>query len=282
MYKVYKVVKDFFANLNKHHISEYTAQCAYYTILSFIPFLILIVTLVQYTGISQASLLSIIQNIIPETMSDAAFSILQEVYSKSVGTISISAIFVLWTAMKGFYALSKGLHSIYETDKDYSYLRIRLKSFITTILLAVSIILVLIVSVFGDTILEFTQLNFKISEQIENIFHISKIGIFALIFVVILFMYRFIPGHKQGFKKQLPGAIVATLGWYVISLFFSIYLDTFKGFSVMYGSLTTIVLAMMWVYFCMYSILIGAEVNNFRKVEEVYCKEEKLNLKKLT
>ena len=140
----------------------------------------------------------------------------------------------------------------------------------------------LIVSVFGDTILEFTQLNFKISEQIESIFHISKIGIFALIFVVILFMYRFIPGHKQGFKKQLPGAIVATLGWYVISLFFSIYLDTFKGFSVMYGSLTTIVLAMMWVYFCMYSILIGAEVNNFRKVEEVYCKEEKLNLKKLT
>lgn len=282
MYKIYNTVKDFFANLNKHHISEYTAQCAYYTILSFIPFLILIVTLVQYTGITQASLLSIIQNIIPETMSDAAFSILQEVYSKSVGTISISAIFVLWTAMKGFYALSKGLHSIYETDKDYSYLRIRLKSFITTILLAVSIILVLIVSVFGDTILEFSQLNFKISEQIESIFHISKIGIFALIFVVILFMYRFIPGHKQGFKKQLPGAIVATLGWYVISLFFSIYLDTFKGFSVMYGSLTTIVLAMMWVYFCMYSILIGAEVNNFRKVEEVYCKEEKLNLKKLT
>ena len=91
MYKVYNTIKDFFASLSRHHISEYTAQCAYYTILSFIPFLILIVTLVQYTGISQASLLSIIQNIIPETMSDDAFSILQEVYSKSVGTISISA-----------------------------------------------------------------------------------------------------------------------------------------------------------------------------------------------
>ena len=265
MYKVYNTVKDFFANLNKHHISEYTAQCAYYTILSFIPFLILIVTLVQYTGISQQSLLSIIQSIIPETMSDEAFNILQEVYSKSVGTISISAIFVLWSAMKGFYALSKGLHSVYETDKDYSYLRIRLKSFITTISLAVSIILVLLFSVFGDTILEFSK--FKITQQIENILQISKIGIFAIIFIVILCMYRFIPGHKQGFKKQLPGAIVATLGWYVISLFFSIYLDTFKGFSIMYGSLTTIVLAMMWVYFSMYIILLGAEVNNFKKIE---------------
>jgi len=273
--KIYNNIKSFFSNLSKHHISEYTAQCAYYTILSFIPFLILIVTLVQYTGISQQSLLSIIQSIIPETMSDEAFNILQEVYSKSVGTISISAIFVLWSAMKGFYALSKGLHNIYETDKDYSYLRIRLKSFITTISLAVSIILVLLFSVFGDTILEFSR--FKITQQIENILQISKIGIFALIFIVILCMYRFIPGHKQGFKKQLPGTIVATLGWYVISLFFSIYLDTFKGFSIMYGSLTTIVLAMMWVYFSMYIILLGAEVNNLKKDEKSSEKVKKYN-----
>lgn len=274
MNKIYTNIKNFLTSLNKHHISEYTAQCAYYTILSFIPFLIFIVTLVQYTGISKESLLEIIQNIVPETMADSVFGVLQEVYSKSVGTISISAIFVIWSARKGFYALSKGLHKIYETDKEYNFLHIQIKSFITTILLACVIILVLLISVFGNPILEFIQLKFKISEQIENIFHISKVGIYLLLFIVVLLMYRFIPGHKQGIKKQIPGAIIATLGWYVISLFFSIYIDTFKGFSVMYGSLTTIVLAMMWVYFCMYIILIGAEVNNFNKGENKdYSKE---------
>lgn len=262
---MYISIKDFFKNLNKHHISEYTAQCAYYTILSVIPFLILIVTLIQYTGISSNSLFSIIQSVVPATMSDAAFSIVQEVYSKSVGTISISAIFVLWSAMKGFYALSKGLCNVYETDKEHNYFNIRLRSFTSTILLAFAIFLVLVISVFGNSILEFTQLKFTISEQIVNIFKVTKIGIYLLLFIIILLMYRFVPGHKQSFKNQLPGAIVATLGWYMLSLFFSIYIDTFKGFSIMYGSLTTIVLAMMWVYFCMYSILIGAEVNNFRK-----------------
>ena len=55
----------------------------------------LIVTLIQYTGISQNTLVSIIQNVMPATMTDKTVGIIQEVYSKSVGTVSISAIFVL-------------------------------------------------------------------------------------------------------------------------------------------------------------------------------------------
>ena len=64
-------------------------------------------------------------------------------------------------------------------------------------------------------------------------------------------------------KKQVPGAVIASIGWIIISKIFSIYLSLFKGFSIMYGSLTTIILIMMWVYLCIYIILIGAEINNY-------------------
>ncbi len=260
---VWTNIKEFCTKMGKHNISEYTAQCAYYTVLSFIPFIMLIVTLIQYSVISKDLFVSIIQNIIPATMADATIDIVQEVYSKSIGTISISAIFVLWSARRSFYALSKGLHNIYETDKEYNFLFLQIKSLILTVFLVLAIISVLVISVFGNSILGFIELKFSIPKNITSIFHLSKIGIYFILFLVILLMYRFVPGHKQGFKKQVPGAIIATLGWYIISLFFSIYLEAFKGFSVMYGSLTTIVLSMMWVYFCMYIILIGAEVNNF-------------------
>ena len=261
---VWSNIKNFFGRLDKHHISEYTAQCAYYTILSFIPFIMLIVTLIQYTGISQASLFSIIQEVIPETMAETTTSIIQEVYSKSVGTISISAIFVLWSAKRGFYALSKGLHKIYETDKDYNYFTMQIKSVIMTVFLVLVVVSVLFISVFGNSILDFLQVKYSISNNISSILHASKIGVYFILFIVLLLMYRFVPGHKRGLKMQIPGAIIGTIGWYAISFIFSIYLETFKGFSVMYGSLTTIVLAMMWVYFCMYTILIGAEINNFQ------------------
>ena len=81
---VWENIKRFFIKLDEHHISEYTAQCAYYTILSFIPFIMLIVTLIQYTGISQNTLNAVIQKLIPETMSDTTMGIIQEVYSKSI------------------------------------------------------------------------------------------------------------------------------------------------------------------------------------------------------
>lgn len=272
---VWENIKSFFKKLDNHHISEYTAQCAYYTILSFIPFIMLIVTLIQYTSISKESLFSIIQNVMPDTMSETTMGIIQEVYSKSVGTVSISAIFVLWSAKKGFYALSKGLHNIYETDKDNNFLRMQIKSLVLTVFFVLAIISVLVLSVFGNSLVDILESKYNISRGVLNIVHFSKIAIYFVLFNILLLIYKFVPGHKQKVKKQIPGAVVATIGWFTISSIFSVYLDTFKGFSVMYGSLTTIVLAMMWVYFCMYIILIGAVVNNFSINTEVNNSVEK-------
>jgi len=59
----------------------------------------------------------------------------------------------------------------------------------------------------------------------------------------------------------LMGAAFSAVGWMIVSWIFSVYLNIFKGFSSMYGSLTTIVLIMLWLYFCMYILLLGGEVN---------------------
>ena len=67
--------------------------------------------------------------------------------------------------------------------------------------------------------------------------------------------------RRDWFLDQLPGAMFTAVGWLVISWIFSVYLDIFKGFSSMYGSFTTIILIMLWMYFCMYCILLGGEMN---------------------
>ncbi len=231
---VWNNIKSFCEKLDNHHISEYTAQCAYYTVLSFIPFIMLIVTLIQYTYISKELLFSIIQNVMPDTMTDITMGIIQEVYSKSVGTVSISAIFVLWSAKRGFYALSKGLHNIYETDKENNFLKIQIKSLILTVFFVLAIISVLVLSVFGNSIVDILKYKYNISNNILNIVHFSKMAIYIVLFVILLLIYKFVPGHKQKIRKQIPGAIVASVGWFIISSIFSVYLETFKGFSIMY------------------------------------------------
>lgn len=262
--KIIKQINKFLTDVGKDHISEYSAQCAYYTILSFIPFVILIITLIQYTHINQDMLYDVISKIIPSSMNGFVIDIIKEVYSKSIGTISVSVIFMVWISEKGLYALIKGLHAIYNTDgeKGKSDLYLRGIAFLETILFIIIIAIGLVFLVFGASLKSILQQqigkfeNFGILSEI-----ITEIGFIFGTFVVFLFLYRFMPNHKVTFKSQVPGAIFGAISLNIISFIFSRYLDIFKGFSIMYGSLTTLMLIMMWTYFCFYFIFWGAELN---------------------
>ena len=255
-------------NSGEDHISEYSAQCSYYTILSFIPFLILLITLIQYTNIEQQTLFDVISKIIPSSMNEFVLGIVREVYSKSIGTISISIIFTLWSAGKGLFALTKGLHSVYNTDEDSekSVIYLRIMALIETIIFIVLIMVGLVLLVFGNSLKSIMQEHFGALENF-NVFSqiITEIGFILITFIIFLFLYRFMPKHKVTFKSQIPGAVFGSLALNVISFVFSKYLDIFKGFSITYGSLTTLMLVMMWTYSCFYSLFLGAELNKHLK-----------------
>lgn len=264
MQKVIKEVKYLMEKLNKNNIGEHAAGCAYYTILAFIPIIMLILTLTKYIGIDEEFLFLIFDEAIPSNiLNDAVMGIVREVYSKSVGTITISAIFILWSAGKGFFALCRGLNAAYEVEeKNNEFVKYRIRGIICTIIFILSVILTLLLLVFGNSINEILQEKFNIFSKVINLLLKSK-ALISIIFLSFIFsiMYKFIPKHKYKFKNQIIGAILAATLCNIISIFFSIYVNIFTGFSLMYGSLTTIVLAMMWVYWCMYSILLGATIN---------------------
>ena len=267
--KISKRMKQFniiLKNSGEDHISEYSAQCSYYTILSFIPFIILLITLIQYTNIQQQTLFDVISKIIPSSLNEFVIGIVREVYSKSIGTISISIIFTLWSAGKGLFALTKGLHSVYNTDEDNgkSVIYLRIMALIETIVFIVLIMLGMVLLVFGNSLKSIMQQHFGALENFSAFSQIAtELGFIFVTFVIFLFLYRFMPKHKVTFKSQIPGAIFGALALNIISFVFSKYLDIFKGFSITYGSLTTLMLVMMWTYSCFYSLFLGAELNKF-------------------
>ena len=84
-----KKIGVFFDKLNKDHINEYTAQCAYYTFLSFIPFIILLLSLIKYVNIEKDTLAYILEAILPSIMKNSILDIIQEMYSKSFEAVCI-------------------------------------------------------------------------------------------------------------------------------------------------------------------------------------------------
>ena len=257
--------------MKEDHVSESSAQCSYYTILSFIPFTILLITLIQYTGLAPQNLFDIISKIVPESMSEMVLGIIQEVYSKSIGTVSISIIFVIWSAGKGLFALNKGLRTVYKTDYDkkYSDLFLRVRTFFETILFIFLIVAGLVLLVFGNSLREILQNNLG---EIENYNLLSRIltdvGFVFATFIIFLLLYKYMPRRKATFKSQIYGAVFGAISLNVISYIFSKYLYIFKGFSLTYGSLTTLMLIMMWTYACFYTVFLGAELNKAIEIKK--------------
>ena len=130
----------------------------------------------------------------------------------------------------------------------------------------------LVILVFGSSIISTIQESFGLLKGYTLISKvITYIIALLIIFVMFLCIYKFVPGHKITMKSQIPGAIFGSITLNVVSFLFARYLDIFKGFSITYGSLTTLMLIMMWTYTCFYIIFLGAEINKFynmRKIEE--------------
>ena len=259
---IYQRITSITAGFNEDHVAAYAAQSAYFFMLCMIPIILLLLTMVQYTPVTKADVMTAVIQVFPSSVENLITSIVNQVYNQSTGVIPVTIVVALWSAGKGVLAMASGLNCIYRCRETRNYIVLRIRATFYTVLFIVVIILLLVLSVFGNT------LNLFIAEHIPFLRRVADQLIAARVFitptVLVIFslmLYRYLPNRRGRFRDQLPGAMFAAVGWMVISWVFSIYLDVFKGFSNMYGSLTTIVLIMLWMYFCMYCILLGGEMN---------------------
>lgn len=75
-------------------------------------------------------------------------------------------------------------------------------------------------------------------------------------------MYSFIPTIKKRPLEEIPGAFLASIGWYLFSELYSLYITYMTHYSYTYGSLTTFMLLLIWMYICILILFLGAEFNS--------------------
>ena len=196
--KYYKKIKD-------HEIAEFAAQSAFFTILSIIPFTIIFISLIKYINIDKSTLLFYAKEIIPDSFDDFSIGIIEEIYSKTFTTISISIAFTLWSASKGFTALMRGFHKIYELDpKNKIYFKFR--SLIFTVFMLLMFTITFLFLVWGSQIQTFFNsvcdgTNFQ--KVVNFIIRIRRYGISLIIFMYFMLVYKFVPQCKLKFKNQV-------------------------------------------------------------------------------
>ncbi|MDD3218992.1 MAG: YihY/virulence factor BrkB family protein [Lachnospiraceae bacterium] len=266
-------MKKFFQYITKHvmrfmnyvmndHLGAYATSSAYFLILSFIPFILLLMTSIQFTPLTKGFVSDVILSVTPNGFHSLLTGIINEVYSKSVAVVPITAILALWSSGKGLQAITNGLNVIYETREDRNYFIMRFRSILYTVMFIVVIMATLISLVFGNRIQSLLWTHLPLLAKITAwIINMRMMIVFFVLVVVFTCIFTIIPNHKLQFRTQIPGATFSAVAWLVCSYGFSVYIDSVDGASVMYGSLTAIVMIMLWLYFCMYLLLAGAEIN---------------------
>ena len=261
IWKIIKEAREFSTKCKKDKISAYSAQSAFFIILSIIPFLMLFSSLLRYTSITEEILLQVIQKVMPQYVAPFIVSLVREVYTNSMGLVSVSGIVAVWSAAKGVQYMADGLSSVNGLEETRNWLVLRFWAVIYTVIFIVAIVVTLVVLVFGNSLHNIVVRDFPWIGQFVAILDRCK-GMWMLLFLILFFdiIFAALPNRKLTLKSQLPGAVICAVAWYVFSFGLSIYVDYFNGFS-MYGSLTTIVLIMLWLYFCMYIMMMSAEFN---------------------
>ncbi len=262
MKMILKKIFDFIDRVGEDHVGAYAAQSAFFLVLSLIPIILLLLTLVQYTPVTKADVMSAAYEVFPATIRTTIVSIINEVYNQSRAMIPVTAVMAIWSAGRGTMAITTGLNCIHKQRETRNYLFVRVRAAFYTVLLVVAIVLSLLLLGFGNSISLLVNEHIPVIRYITDfIIEIRTIATICVLMIFSVFLYRFLPNRRGRLRNQLPGAIFTAFGWTLASFFISIYMDIFKGFSNMYGSLTTIVLIMLWFYFCMYILLIGGEIN---------------------
>ena len=260
--QIYQTITNITAGVSADHVGAYAAQTSYFFMLCMIPIILLLLTMVQYTPVTKADVMTAVIQVFPSSVDSLITSIVNQVYNQSTGVIPITIVVALWSAGKGVLAMTSGLNCVYKCNETRNYVFLRIRATIYTVMFIIVIIFLLVLSVFGNTLNLFIAEHIPIMLGVAEKLLETRIIITPIVLVAFsLMIYKFLPNRRDKFRYQLPGAMFSAVGWMIISWIFSVYLDVFKGFSSMYGSLTTIVLIMLWMYFCMYCILLGGELN---------------------
>ena len=251
----------FLKECKEDNISAYAAQAAFFILLAVIPFLMVFLSLLQFTPITESMLLTMYEEGLPSYISPFFISITDEVYSRSYGITAVSAVAAIWSASRGMHALTAGLNTVNDLEENRNWFVLRFWAFIYTVVFMLAIVFTLVVSVFGNSIrtlaLDYLPILRDVAVALSSFKGVLLFSILVIFFDVV---FTVLPNKKHNFASQLPGAILGAFAWNGISALLSIYIDYFNGFS-MYGSLTTVVLIMLWLYFCIYSTLLCAEFN---------------------
>lgn len=265
--ELYRFFRPLIRKINHDNIFAISGQSAFFLLLSLVPFSMFMVSVLQNLHIPVEQIERVFGLIFNEETTRYFSEFLGNV-RKDAGSISLITIFfTLWSAAQGIHAITNGVNRIHHTYENRNWFLLRLRAMFYTVIVLVILLASMLVIVLGSSINNaLTPFLEHLPDIVNIIYSLRYVLVFLYLVIFFALMYRTIPNFDKqtrrgnNFLTQLPGAVLCAVSWFGLSFGISFYVDNFNGFSV-YGSLAKIAVLMVWLYFCIVFLMIGAELN---------------------
>ena len=262
MEQVRKVLKKVIEYISKPEMRVLPGQLAFFSVVSVIPLLALIGSITAYLSLSTDTVVSLLDKVLPFELTEDLIN-----YVSGDGiSFNISIFFI-----SAFVLASNGTHSMIITSneiyglKDSNIVERRIKAIGMTFILVLLLLYLLLVPVFGDSIIKTLTkniININTKNMIITIYQLIQYPItIAIVFYNIKLLYTVAPDREIKSKTTNMGSIFTTIGWILSTKLYSIYADSFSNYNIFYGSISNILFLLMWVYILSYIFVLGMAFN---------------------
>lgn len=256
-------VKHFYRSIQRLEVHIFAAYAAYFWILAIFPAMMLLIGIIQLTPISPDSIRGLLQNVVPESLQALTDYMIDELFAvDSPAILSVSAVTALWMTSKGVQSLQRGLNRIYVARETRNAIWLRIRALIFSLAGVLALVLLLAFGLLShDLVVKLVDRGSALGDllmQLGRLRYVLSVLVLTLFFAA---MYTVFPNRKLSFSSSLTGALATAVLWTVFSRVFTVYADKFSNYSIYYGSLSVIAMAMLWLYVCLFLFFCGGILN---------------------
>ena len=263
---IYDAVDEFFSGMGSRRLTTYSSSCAYYLFMSLVPVIMLLVSVLQYTPLTRDVVLEAVADYVPDSLYEIVYFIVTSIYNGGRVALTVSILLTIWSASACMKALLRGMDSVYDAERKEDYIRFSLRACFYMIIFVFILMLSFFVMVYGGKILDYIEQSMPVNHSLDFLFTLAKylrfVTILGLLALVFCLLYKWMPARRLKFRRQLPGALFSSVAWAAFSFIFSFYVSLSDRFGA-YGYIGTIMVAMIWIFYCFYFLLLGGFINHY-------------------
>ena len=250
--------------LRRRQIRLYAAQAAYFVLFSTPSLMMLCSAIVsRFVPDMGQRIAQLLVKYNPGSASFINAELIDRFLQAGIPTVSASALVMMWSASKGMRAVCEGISQIYGSHfKEKNFILRYIDSFFYTLLLLVAVTVTMLLMGFGNLAVQFLGKLFpRVMGLLQALADWRFLIVLAMLVLFFWLLYRLMGQKGMPFIGHLPGALFGGGGWVLFSFLLSLYLKYFSNWHSIYGGLSVLLALMLWLYGCMYILMLGALLN---------------------